>query len=91
MKENLFRNFLEREGKGDKAINSRISKLRKVENILHMDADFLVADEKTMLETMHRILPHDTRNQPLSNAVRKYYLFTHGREFPRMKDVERMK
>ena len=88
MLETEFRAFLESEGKGEKAINTRISRLNKVENLLGKSADTAVDGDENMLSALRRIESSDTKSQPLSNALRKYYLFKNKREFPRMAEID---
>lgn len=66
-----------------KAVNSRLSKARLVERQLTTSLDSIVADDNLMYETLCRIKNemNDT-NGNISNAVRKYYLFSNGKEFP---------
>jgi len=66
-----------------KAVNSRLSKARLVERQFEASLDSIVADDNLMFQTLCRIKKemNDT-NGNISNAVRKYYLFLNGKEFP---------
>lgn len=66
-----------------KAVNSRLSKARLVERQFETSLDSIVADDNLMFHTLCRIKNemNDT-NGNISNAVRKYYLFSNGKEFP---------
>ena len=68
-----------------KAVNSRLSKARLVERQLETSLDSVVADDNLMYRTLCRIKSemNDT-NGNISNAVRKYYLFSNGKEFPQL-------
>ena len=73
-----------------KAVNSRLSKARLVERQLSASLDSIVADDNLMYETLCRIKNelNDT-NGNISNAVRKYYLFSTGKEFPPLSQFRR--
>lgn len=66
-----------------KAVSSRLSKARSVERQFETSLDKIVADDNLMFETLCHIKNqmNDT-NGNISNAVRKYYLFSNGKEFP---------
>ena len=66
-----------------KAVNSRLSKARLVERQFETSLDSIVADDILMFQTLCLIKSemNDT-NGNISNAVRKYYLFSNGKEFP---------
>lgn len=89
MREQQFEIFLsnERTIKSHKAVASRIAKGKKAEAILGLDLDTIVANDDTMYESLVELGKHDSpEHAPLQNAVRKYYKFTHERQFPRLKD-----
>lgn len=88
MLENEFRDFLESEGKGEKAINARVTRLNKVEKLLGKSADSAVDGDENMLSALRSLQSLDEIRQPLSNALRKYYLFKNKKEFPRMADID---
>lgn len=66
-----------------KAVNSRLTKARLVERQFETSLDSIVANDNLMFQTLCRIKNemNDT-NGNISNAVRKYYLFMNGKEFP---------
>ena len=68
-----------------KAVNSRLSKARLVERQFEASLDSIVADDNRMFETLCRIKNElNDANGNISNAVRKYYLFSNGKEFPQL-------
>lgn len=74
----------------DKAVRSRMTKARKVEQYFNVSLDSVVADDNRMLEILLRIKKElNDSNGAISNALRKYYLFANGREFPRLSDYRR--
>ena len=88
-----FRSFLEEDPEisSEKAIASRILKLEDAEKILGRDADEIVESDDLMYASLTEIRNHeDTAHNPRQNAMRKYYAFRTGKEFPRLKDYENM-
>ena len=93
--ENEFRKFLEGvrwQGKPltEKAIESRIAKMKKVEEILGMDIEVIVASDEAMRRVLIDLRPVDIRGN-LANAIRKYYEMRHGRVFPRLIEIEEIR
>ncbi len=91
MDEEGFRKSLEDdEGiSSKKAITSRLSRARKAENILDMDLDTVVSSDFAMLEAMEMLQDYeDPFHNPMQNAVRKYYKFRNGKEFPKKRDCK---
>ena len=93
--EQEFRMFLEGvewHGKPltEKAIESRISKTKKAEEVLDMDIEVIVASDEAMRRALIDLRPVDTRGN-LANAVRKYYEMRHGRVFPRLIEIEEIR
>ena len=89
MREHNFEIFLSREPSitSEKAVASRMVKARKAEEILGKDLDTVVSNDDLMYESLIELQPHeDPAHTPMQNAVRKYYKFTHEREFPRLKN-----
>lgn len=89
MDESGFRCSLEADENNltDNGINFRISKGKKAEEILGMDLDDVVSSDKTMLSALERLQDYeDPTHNPMQNAVRKYYIFRNGKEFPRKRD-----
>lgn len=86
MKELEFENYL-LEDKGIeskiKAVRSRMSKARMIEQHFNLSLDFIVEDDNRMYEILSKIkIEMKDAHGNLSNALRKYYLFTHGTTFP---------
>jgi len=80
--ENGFRRFLEGviwQGRPltAKAIEARITKAKKAEEILGMDIEVIVASDEAMRRALIGLRPVDTRGN-LANAVRKYYEMRRG-------------
>ena len=89
MKEDLFRVFLESEGLTANGVNSRMAKVRKVEAILGQDLDTLVANDKKMAHALKDLQAFDSKEHaPYQNALRKYYKFKNGKEFPKLRDFK---
>ena len=90
--EEEFRRFLEgleTHGKHltEKAINSRIAKAKKAEQVSNMDIEKIVASDATMRRVLINLRPGDTRGNR-ANAVRKYYEMRRGKVFPKIRDAE---
>jgi hypothetical protein len=74
----------------DKAVRSRMTKARKVEQYFNVSLDSVVADDNKMFDILCRIKKElNDSNGAISNALRKYYLFANGREFPKLSDYRR--
>ena len=89
-----FKKFLSCEPSitSEKAVISRMVKARKAEEILGKELDTVVSDDDTMYESLIELQPReDPAHTPMQNAVRKYYKFTNGREFPRLKNYHSTK
>ena len=90
--ENEFVSFLlsEKTIKSEKAVQSRISKARRAMKILNIDLDTIVANDDLMYDSLIILSQNeDPAHSPMQNAVRKYYKFRNGAEFPRLKDYRR--
>ena len=92
MRETEFENYLladENIKSKEKALRSRMTKARLIERHFSMSLDDIVIDD----ETMYRILMQtkaelkDT-NGTISNALRKYYVFSNGKQFPVLSKFE---
>lgn len=71
----------------DGGINTRISKAKKAEEILSNDLDRVVKSDEVMLAALETLQKHENpTHNPMQNAVRKYYKFRNGKDFPRKKD-----
>ncbi len=92
MMENAFREFLYDDPniKSDKAVASRLSKARKAEEILGMDFDYIVSSDDLMYDSLVILRQSEKpANGVLQNALRKYYIFKNGKEFPRLNSYRR--
>lgn len=89
MDESGFRTSLEVDENNltDNGINFRISKGRRAEEILGMDLDDAVSSDSTMFSALKKLQDYENpAHNPMQNALRKYYIFRNGKEFPRKKD-----
>ena len=91
--EQEFRRFLEGVKWHDnplteKAIESRVARVKKVEQILNMDIETIVAADASMRQALLDLRPGDTRRNR-ANAIRKYYEMRRGIVFPKIKDIEK--
>lgn len=74
----------------DKAVRSRMTKARKIEQHFNIFLDSVVADDNKVFDILCRIKKElNDSNGAISNALRKYYLFANGREFPKLSDYQR--
>lgn len=93
MREKEFRNYLEEIetiSSKTKAINSRISRAIKAELLLNASLDEIVASDDRMYHALCLLNEHPAEsNGNLQNAVRWYYKFTNGNEFPRLLTYKR--
>ena len=95
MRESEFESYLlsdEKIKSKKKALRSRMAKARLIERHFDMSLDCIVADDETMYKTLLRIKVEikDT-NGTITNALRKYYVFTNGKLFPVLSEYERQK
>lgn len=86
MMEYAFRIFLQKEGKTEKAIDTRITRLNKIESTIG-NVDLIVSNNETMKRALCIIKNIDCVKQPLSNALRRYYKFKNKTDFPQMRYV----
>ena len=60
----------------DKAINSRLSRIRAVQEAFSISLDEIVSDDLEMYKALTYLNEiESTTHQPLQNALRKYYEF----------------
>ncbi|SHJ58882.1 hypothetical protein SAMN02745136_00470 [Anaerocolumna jejuensis DSM 15929] len=82
----LYRKNLEKDEKisSEDGIKSRISRIQNIEAIFGVDVDKAVKDDGIMLNAL-TIIKNSKVPRPdnYSNALRKYYLYENGKEFPR--------
>jgi len=75
-----------------KAVKTRLSKARSVEKCLKTDLASIVCDDDKMYQALLSINDlMNNRNGVYSNALRKYYVFRNGYEFPMIAEDERIK
>jgi hypothetical protein len=75
-----------------KAVTSRVAKALYVERELKVNLDSVVKNDEEMYRLLLQIqeeLNDRHYHNVHQNAVRKYYLFVNGKEFPRIKQYER--
>jgi hypothetical protein len=76
----------------DKAVRSRVSKARGVEEKLNVNLDDVVIDDDRMFDLLINIKNElSDSNGAKQNAVRKYYIFVNNREFPSLAKYQRNK
>ncbi|WP_185223193.1 hypothetical protein [Parageobacillus thermoglucosidasius] len=91
MKEAEFRKFLMNDSNIKskvKAVNSRVARALRVEREFNVDLDDIVKNDEAMYHLLLQIqekLNDRLYHNAYQNAVRKYYLFVNGKEFPRLK------
>jgi hypothetical protein len=92
MIESAFEEFLSKEitiTSKDKAVRSRMSKARAVEKMLGENLDSVVNNDEKMYKALLLINTNmNNKSGAYSNALRKYYLFKNGKEFPRISSYE---
>ena len=91
-RESEFQTFLMQEKtiNSKKAVDSRMSKARKAEIILGWQLDAIVSDDDLMYDSLVALKPHeDPAHTPMQNAVRKYYKFVNGKDFPQLRYYKR--
>lgn len=92
-----FKAFLSKEPTitSSKAISSRVVKVNNAEVILKeingdITLDDIVANDDLMYDSLLALQPHENpKHTPMQNALRKYYKFRNGCEFPRLRDYKR--
>jgi hypothetical protein len=93
MRDEDFRRFLVRsdsiESKS-KAVSTRVSKASAVEKKLGVNLDKIVREDELVFTLLVRIQQEmKDLNGGYQNAVRKYYAYVNGKEFPRLKEYAR--
>lgn len=93
MREAEFKKYLDADANitsKDKAVRSRMTKTKKIEQHFNVSLDSVVADDNKMFDILCRIKKElDDTNGAISNALRKYYLFANGCGFPKLSDYRR--
>ena len=87
MLDNRFKDFLEKEGKyTQNAINSRVAKANAAERILGYSLDIAVSNDDKMYDSLIALQEYENpKHNPMQNAVRKYYIFKNGKDFPQLR------
>lgn len=88
---NEWRLIKELESRGSaltgKAINSRVSRARRAERILHEDLDRIVSNDDCMYSALIALKNSpEERNGNMQNALRWYYRAIRGTEFPKLSE-----
>lgn len=77
--------FLEGQNLSPKGIISRKTKLCAAEEYIGKSLDSVVSDDNEMYRALLKLQEvDDPAHAPRQNALRKYYLFKNGKEFPRL-------
>ena len=90
--ESEFQEFLmhEKTISSKKAVDTRMSRARKAEDVLGQQLDVIVSNDDMMYDSLMALKPHeDPAHTPMQNAVRKYYKFVNGKEFPQLRYYRR--
>lgn len=93
MREEEFAKFLINDNQinsKDKAVRSRISKARLVEERFNVNLDQIVKDDKKVYDLLIRIKEElKDNNGAIQNSVRKYYIFVNKTAFPTLSKYEK--
>lgn len=93
MREEEYRSFLEQAesiNSKSKAVRSRISRAYTAEEILRASLDYIVIDDDRMYDALGKIHTDPRENNgKIQNAVRWYYKFVKGKDFPRLNAYKR--
>ena len=75
MNKTKYEHYLRSTNHTDKSIIARINNLVKVENYFQLNIDSIINDKDKVITLLREIKRFgiDTKNQNLSNTVRKYY------------------
>lgn len=93
-REKQFEEFLRNDPKikSEKAVASRMVKARKAEMILGKLLDVVVSNDDTMYDALITLKSCDnSAHSPMQNAVRKYYEFFNGKQFPQLRYYKKYK
>lgn len=91
MRENDFEIFLNKEPSisSGKSIERRLRYAKEAEKILNEELDVIVKDDDTMNQALEKLKNSDSKEHShLQNILRKYYKFSNGKEFPKLKDYQ---
>lgn len=92
MQEEFFMNSMEKDPKlsGEHGAQTRKSLALKAEEILGLDLETVVADDDLMYDSLMKLKPlENPKKNPMQNALRKYYYYRNGKEFPRLNNYQR--
>ena len=84
MQEEFFMNSMEKDPKlsGEHGAQTRKS--------LGLDLETVVADDDLMYDSLMKLKPlENPKKNPMQNALRKYYYYRNGKEFPRLNNYQR--
>ena len=93
MRETAFEFYLRADPdiKTELSIVTRIRLAKEAEAVLQTQLDAIVADDDRMYEALIELKKHDSIRGKMQNALRKYYIFCNGKEFPRIKRYHSLK
>lgn len=73
MNKEKYEIFLRQTNHTEKSIRSRIRHLEDIEKLLQINIDTIIMNRNEVILILKELKSKDTRNQNLSNALRKYY------------------
>ena len=86
MREYDFKMFLDASGITPKSVKSIVRDAKKAENALGICLDAKVSNDDTMYEALQELrLSDDLKHGHMQRALRKYYEFCNGKEFPQLR------
>ena len=82
--------FQEKTISSEKAVATRLVKARKAEQVLSMELDDIVSNDNLMFDSLVDLKSKENPSHtPMQNALRKYYKFVNGKEFPRLSSYKK--
>ncbi len=81
MNQEKYKLFLRNTKHTEKSIESRVARLKKVEEIFQIDVDSIIYNEAKVYEILDKLKTQnlDSSNQNLANALRVYYTCITGK------------
>ncbi|MBQ8246873.1 MAG: hypothetical protein IJZ42_07050 [Lachnospiraceae bacterium] len=77
--------FLEQQGLSPAGMKTRKRMLKDADDYIEKSLDEVVVDDKEMYFALIKLQEVDNpKHPPRQNALRKYYTFKNGKEFPRL-------
>lgn len=75
MIESKFREYLIKTGHTQKSIDSRVSRLKKVEKLFNFNIDSIIYNKNMVVSVLIELKDKslDSKNENLSNTIRAYY------------------